>query len=93
MSPHVRIILTMLAVFLIINFLVALLVGSLESLNYTDAFYLTMTTSTLCGAKPATSVAGKWFLSFFQLVSYGLLFYTLTMISDSRFANKDYCRR
>jgi hypothetical protein len=62
------------------NFLFALLIQSLESLNYTDAFFMTMSYSTLCGAVPAQSVGAKWFLSFFQLMGYGIFFYTLTLI-------------
>lgn len=88
MTYYVRLIVIVVIIFLSVNFIAALIVGSLESLDYTDAFYLTMTTSTLCGAVPAKSVGGKWFLSFFQLLSYGLFFYVITMITDSRFTSK-----
>jgi len=90
MTPYTRIILLVLIIFLVSNFLFALLVGYLEDLGYTDAFYLTMTTSTLCGALPAKTAGGKWFLSFYQLFSYGLFFFTITMICDSRFTIRRY---
>jgi Ion channel len=60
--------------FLTINFIVAGMFSRMEELNYTDAFYLSMSTSTLAGYgnANANSTGGKWFVCFFQLLGAGM---------------------
>jgi len=76
MKPVQKLVLFILFLFLI-NFIVAGMMTQIESVNYTDAFYLTMTTTTLCGAIPAKTNTGKWFFSFYQYFAYGYFFYIL----------------
>lgn len=86
MLPHSRYIALHIAsimfVFLLVNFLAAVLLGYMENFNYTDSFYVTMSASTLSGyGNPAVQTAGgKWFISFFQLFGFGIFFYGLSVI-------------
>lgn len=80
MHLAVRIVLALTAL-VALNAVVAVLVMHMESLNYTDAFYLTMSAATLSGygnVAPET-VGGKWFVSFYQLVGYTVFFYLVTV--------------
>lgn len=79
-------ILAVLAVFLIINFLAAVVVGYIEDINYTNSFYLTMSASTLSGYGnvAAETNGGKWFISFFQLFGFTVFFYALSVIVEQR---------
>ena len=70
-------------VFLAINFIAALIIMEIENLDYTDSFYMTMSASVTSGygnVAPETK-GGKWFISFFQLLGFGVLFYLLTLIT------------
>lgn len=79
------------AALLLVNFIVAGILGQIESLNYTNAFYLTMSATTLSGyGNVATeTVAGKWFISFYQIFGYGLYFYLLSVVCLARL-DKDF---
>lgn len=86
MSPYTRRVMRhiamILVVFLIVNFLAAVLLVFLEDLNYTDSFYLSMSASTLSGYGnvAANTTGGKWFISFFQLFGFSVFFYALSVI-------------
>lgn len=70
-------------VFIVFNLLGAFLLQLSEPFSYTDAFYLSMSASTTSGygnVAPSTD-AGKWLLSFYQLVGIGLFFYMLAIIT------------
>ena len=74
--------LVVVAVFFLVNLVGAALITLIEPLNYLDAFYLTMSTSTTVGygnVAPETD-AGKMFLSFFQILPIGLFFYGIGLV-------------
>ena len=64
-------------VFLGLNFLAAVVLQHLDGLTYTDGFYLAMSASVTSGYGnvAATSDGAKWFISFYQIIGFGLLFY------------------
>lgn len=63
----------LLAALFLLNFVVAGVVMQLENGTYTDAFYLTMSATTLAGFSEANTDAGKWFISCYQV--FGALFW------------------
>lgn len=64
-------------VFVAFNLIGAIVFQRLDNLTFTDGFYLAMSASTTSGYGnvAATSDSAKWFISFYQIVGYGLLFY------------------
>ena len=79
---HVTVVLAFL---LLVNFVVAGMLAQMEGLSYTDGFYLAMSTTTLAGYGnvSATTVGGKWFVSFYQLFAYAIFNYLVTTVSLS----------
>jgi Trk-type K+ transport system membrane component len=68
--------------FMVLNFVGAAIMGAIENWDYTNSFYFLMSASTTSGygnVAPNTS-AGKWFISFYQLLGIGTLFYFIAML-------------
>jgi voltage-gated potassium channel len=71
----------LLAVFLLINLVGSALFMAIEPVDFTDAFYLLMTTSTTVGygnVSPNTK-GGKIFMSFYQLFPVCMFFAILRL--------------
>lgn len=67
--------------FILINVGGALALQAMEPLNFTESFYLAMSASMTSGYGNIApqSVAGMWFLSFYQLVGYLFLIILITI--------------
>lgn len=70
-------------IFLVVNFVGAGILSAIENLNYTDSFYLSISASTTTGFGDihVTTNAGKWFISFYQLIGIVTFFYMIAMIT------------
>jgi Ion channel len=77
-------------VFLIINFVAAAILGAMEGLDYTNSFYLSMSAScsTGYGNVATETVAGKWFISFFQVFGYAFFFYIMSVVTAVEIKNE-----
>ncbi len=72
-------------VLLLLNMVAAGMFMRIESMTFTDAFYLSMSATSTAGyGNVATeTVPGKWFISFFQTFAYGLYMYIISVMCTS----------
>lgn len=69
--------------FLLANALGAVIIGSIENLNYTDSFYLTVSASTTTGYGnvSAETDAGKLFISFYSVLGVAAFFTVIARLN------------